>query len=175
MLLVSPSAYAQNANLDPFTGAARTATTFVVGKKVTLNWVYGRTSEVYISADIETSKIGAELLSTVRNVTGCVGKTVSKIGSSLDEFDALVRANCRTRWEGGGSRSIQVATFKTQKSADSLFLTLSLAGLLPTIRKSKVRGRLRYSVFTSGYRSPSEVAEVLAYLKGIGYHNTTVR
>lgn len=169
------AANAQEQNPPPFTGAARTGSTYVSGVRVDVNWVYGRTSEVYVSVSGDVNTVGAQILTAVQRVTGCVGTTVRKTAAGTSEFDAVVRANCRTRWGDEDARSVQVATFSSKRAADNLFIELNLAGLLSTIQRSRSGGRTYYRVLTPAYRSPSEVSEVLAYVKGLGYRDAILR
>lgn len=174
-ILLPASAFAQEQNPPPFTGATRTGSTTVSGVRVNLNWVYGRSSEVFVSVNGDVTNVGAQILTAVHRVTGCVGSTVRKTAAGTSDYDAVVRANCRTQWGDDDPRSVQVATFSSKRAADALFIELNLAGLLSTIQRMRSGGRTYYRVLTPAYRSPAQVSEVLAYVKALGYRDAIVR
>ncbi|UTS82821.1 hypothetical protein OL67_003931 (plasmid) [Phaeobacter piscinae] len=174
MAFIGTLASAQSLIERPFEGAARSVNVSVAGERVNVNWIYGRSSDVVLTYRSAANISDQVLLNAVYQATGCVGSSLKPLSRSSQHVSQISRANCRTRWGDGKPRAIQIATFRSNRAAQDLFLQLNISDVPAVVSRQRSGGRTYYRVTTNSYQSPSQVAELLAFVKGMGFRDAFI-
>lgn len=157
-----------------FSGEARSLDVRIEGVRANINWIYGRTSDVVITYGAAADLTDEAVKEAVLRHTGCVARGLRALGRSESTQSKIARSNC-TSASYTTPRSIQVATYRTNREAQDLFLRLNLAGIPAEVRPLRSNGVRYYQVSTNRYTRPSQVAEVLAFVRSWGFRDAFLR
>lgn len=173
-LLTGTSAVAQSPVERPFVGEARSANVTVAGTRVNVNWIYGRSSDVVVTYRANANLPEERLTRAVFAKTGCAPSEFRPLSRSSTQVSQITTANCRTAWGDGRPRAIQIATFSTNRAAQDLFLRLNVSDVPALVSRQRSNGRTYYRVTTHRYQSPSQLAEILAFVRGMGFRDAFI-